>query len=65
MLRAESAEERCSLRGIVDSVFYSGPAFTAGRLRTGDGALVNFAGKVFAKPRVFRAVRTLEGKRVQ
>ena len=27
-----------------------GPTFSAGRLRTPDGALVNFAGKVFARP---------------
>jgi exodeoxyribonuclease V alpha subunit len=33
----------------VETVFYSGPTFSAGRLRTADGALVSFAGKVFAK----------------
>jgi len=49
MTKAASAEVRCSLRGIVEMVFYSGPAFTAGRLRTSDGNLVNFAGKVFAR----------------
>jgi exodeoxyribonuclease V alpha subunit len=31
-------------------VYYSGPTFTAGRLRTTDGSLVKFAGKVFARP---------------
>jgi len=45
-----AAEERALLRGIVETVFYSGPMFSAGRLRTADGALVNFAGKVFARP---------------
>ncbi|MBI4910955.1 MAG: AAA family ATPase [Acidobacteria bacterium] len=50
MTRAAIAEARTSLRGIVETVFYSGAAFTAGRLRTAEGALVNFAGKVFAKP---------------
>jgi exodeoxyribonuclease V alpha subunit len=50
MTKAATAEARTSLRGIVETVFYSGPAFTAGRLRTAEGALVNFAGKVFAKP---------------
>jgi exodeoxyribonuclease V alpha subunit len=50
MTKAATAEARISLRGIVETVFYSGPTFTAGRLRTAEGALVNFAGKVFAKP---------------
>ena len=59
MRHAATAEARSSLRGVVETVFYSGPAFTAGRLRTADGALVNFAGKVFAKPN--EAVR-LEGQ---
>jgi len=40
---------RISLRGIVEATYYSGPRFTAGRLRTNDGSCVNFAGKVFAK----------------
>ena len=26
--------ERTSIRGVVETVFYSGPAFSAGRLRT-------------------------------
>ena len=50
MIKAASAEVRASLRGIVETVFYSGPTFTAGRIRTPDGGLVNFAGKVFARP---------------
>jgi exodeoxyribonuclease V alpha subunit len=50
MTKAATAEGRSSLRGIVEMVFYSGPTFSAGRLRTSEGALVNFAGKVFAKP---------------
>jgi len=41
--------ERTSIRGVVETVFYSGPAFSAGRLRTADGAAVKFAGKVFVK----------------
>jgi len=41
--------ERTSIRGVVETVFYSGPAFSAGRLRTADGDLVKFAGKVFVK----------------
>ena len=45
MIRAAGAEERCSVRGIVEAVFYSGPTFTAGRLRTPEGAVVNFAGE--------------------
>jgi len=50
MTKAATAEARASLRGIVEMVFYSGPTFSAGRIRTPEGALVNFAGKVFAKP---------------
>jgi exodeoxyribonuclease V alpha subunit len=49
MTKAATAEVRSTLRGIVETVFYSGPTFTAGRLRTSEGALVNFAGRVFAK----------------
>ncbi len=41
--------ERASIRGVVETVFYSGPAFSAGRLRTVTGAVVKFAGKVFVK----------------
>jgi exodeoxyribonuclease V alpha subunit len=41
--------ERASIRGVVETVFYSGPAFSAGRLRTPNGALVKFAGKVFVR----------------
>jgi exodeoxyribonuclease V alpha subunit len=41
--------ERTSIRGVVETVFYSGPAFSAGRLRTADGAIVKFAGKVFVR----------------
>ena len=59
MKHAATAEARSLLRGIVETVFYSGPAFTAGRLRTTDGELVNFAGKVFTKAN--EAVR-LEGQ---
>ena len=49
MTKAATQEVRCSLRGIVEVVFYSGPAFSAGRLRTSDGHLITFAGKVFAR----------------
>ena len=41
--------ERTSIRGVVETVFYSGPAFSAGRLRTANGAIVKFAGKVFVR----------------
>ncbi len=59
MTKATTAEVRDSLRGIVETVFYSGPTFSAGRIRTPEGVLANFAGKVFAKPN--DAVR-LEGQ---
>jgi exodeoxyribonuclease V alpha subunit len=43
-------EERTSIRGVVETVFYSGPTFSAGRLRTAIGRpFVKFAGKVFAR----------------
>ena len=41
--------DRSNVRGVVETVFYSGPAFSAGRLRTSDGKLITFAGKVFAR----------------
>jgi exodeoxyribonuclease V alpha subunit len=41
--------ERTSIRGVVETVFYSGPTFSAGRLRRADGAIVKFAGKVFVR----------------
>jgi exodeoxyribonuclease V alpha subunit len=41
--------ERASIRGVVETVFYSGPKFSAGRFRTADGAVVKFAGKVFLR----------------
>ena len=41
--------ERTSVRGVVETVFYSGPTFSAGRLRRADGASVKFAGKVFVR----------------
>ena len=40
MTKTAAAEDRSCLRGIVETVFYSGPTFSAGRLRTADGALV-------------------------
>jgi exodeoxyribonuclease V alpha subunit len=49
MTKAAISEVRCSIRGIVEMVFYSGPTFSAGRLRTSDGNLIAFAGKVFAR----------------
>ena len=44
MTKAATAAVRCSIRGIVEMVFYSGPTFSAGRLRTSDGSLIAFAG---------------------
>jgi exodeoxyribonuclease V alpha subunit len=41
--------ERTSIRGVVEAVFYSGPTFSAGRLRAANGALVKFAGTVFVR----------------
>lgn len=52
-------DQRESIRGVVEAVFYSGPAFSAGRLVTPAGDEVKFAGKVFV--REHDAVR-LEGR---
>ncbi len=41
--------EQTSVRGVVETVFYSGPTFSAGRLRRTDGGYVKFAGKVFVR----------------
>lgn len=41
-----TAPQRTSIRGVVEIVFYSGPAFTAGLLRRNEGQPVKFAGKV-------------------
>jgi hypothetical protein len=38
-------DQRESVRGIVDAVFYSGPTFSAGRLVTADGGEVKFAAR--------------------
>lgn len=49
MTNAAVAEVPTSLRGIVEIVFYSGPTFSAGKLRTSDGDLATFAGKIFVR----------------
>ena len=41
--------ERASIRGVVETVFYSGPTFSAGALRTASGAFVKFAGAVYVR----------------
>jgi exodeoxyribonuclease V alpha subunit len=41
--------ERASIRGVVETVFYSGPTFSAGSLRTASGAFVKFAGAVYVR----------------
>lgn len=51
--------DRTCIRGTVETVFYSGPTFSAGRLRTSKGEDVKFAGRVFV--RIGDAVR-LEGR---
>jgi exodeoxyribonuclease V alpha subunit len=49
MSNAVVAEVETSLRGIAEIVFYSGATFSAGRLRTPDGDLATFAGKIFVR----------------
>ena len=38
-----------TIRGRIDTVFYAGPRFSAGRLVTADGDEVQFAGRLFAR----------------
>jgi len=49
MSNAAVAEVPTSLRGIVEIMFYSGATFSAGKLRTPDGDLATFAGKIFVR----------------
>jgi len=49
MTKAVAAEVPSSLRGVVEIVFYSGATFSAGKLRTPDGDLATFAGKIFVR----------------
>ena len=49
MTNAAKAEVQTSLRGVVEIVFYSGATFSAGKLRTADGKLDTFAGKVYVR----------------
>lgn len=57
-----TTHERTSIRGVVEIVFYSGPAFTAGLLRRSEARPVKFAGKVLVREN--EAVR-LEGRWVE
>jgi exodeoxyribonuclease V alpha subunit len=49
MTNAVVAGAQTSLRGVVEIVFYSGATFSAGKLRTPDGDLATFAGKIFVR----------------
>jgi exodeoxyribonuclease V alpha subunit len=49
MTNAVVAGAQTSLRGVVEIVFYSGATFSAGKLRTSDGRLDTFAGKIFVR----------------
>ncbi|MDR3717293.1 MAG: hypothetical protein P4K98_00725 [Bryobacteraceae bacterium] len=49
MSNAAVAEVQTSLRGIVEIVFHSGATFSAGKLRTTDGDLATFAGRIFVR----------------
>jgi exodeoxyribonuclease V alpha subunit len=42
-------QQTATLRGVVQSIFYAGANFSAGRLRTDEGESVRFAGKVFVR----------------
>mgnify|MGYP002626324035 CR=1 FL=1 len=47
--RATVTAEPATLRGVVETVFYASPRFSAGRLRTPDGAAASFAGPVMIR----------------
>ena len=49
MARAGVSATGGTLCGVVQAVFHAGANFSAGRLRTGDGQSVRFAGKVFVR----------------
>lgn len=47
--RATPTTEATTLRGVVETVFYASPRFSAGRLRTPDGTSASFAGPVMVR----------------
>ncbi len=47
--RGTATAETTTLRGVVETVFYASPRFSAGRLRTPDGATASFAGPVMIR----------------
>jgi len=47
MLKTTESEMR--IKGRVERIHYSSPAFTAGKLRTESGDVVQFAGRIFAQ----------------
>jgi exodeoxyribonuclease V alpha subunit len=49
MSNAAVAAVSTTLRGVVEAIYYSGASFSAGRLRTTDGKVIPFAGKVFLR----------------
>lgn len=49
MVKSATAQQTSTLRGVVQAIFHSGANFSAGRLRTDEGASVRFAGKVFIR----------------
>ena len=48
-MRTRSNNQSVTVRGRVETVFYAGPRFSAGRLTTADGDEVQFAGRLFAR----------------
>ena len=45
----QSVRTPVSLRGRIETVFYAGPHFSAGRILTPDGERASFAGKLYAR----------------
>ena len=48
-MRTRSNNQSVTVRGRVETLFYAGPRFSAGRLTTADGDEVQFAGRLFAR----------------
>ena len=46
---AERTAATTTVRGVVETVFYSNPKFSAGRLRAADGSVLSFAGAVVVR----------------
>src|SRR6185436_11711697 len=47
--KAQAPGETTTVRGVVESVFFASPKFSAGRLRAADSTVLSFAGEVVVR----------------